>query len=202
MSRLTRDGTAEPVSRDQIFRHLRGLGNVHFPCSADHEQDWQPYPVDPYRYSAICDDHIASPSFYFLVKIIYQIQREQCLVVLSKITSTRYNAADIILIVHQKKRSLLLRPPIVTCPTSYFICIDSCYSYFFTFLDACGRSDDCLLLATATFRPPWLSRPNTCGLDDQVIAIGLTVETLTQGQRGWGGAAAAYPLRTILGRQI
>ena len=55
MSRLTRDGTAEPVSRDQILRHARGQGNVHFPCSADHEQDWQPYPADPY--SAICDDH-------------------------------------------------------------------------------------------------------------------------------------------------
>ena len=55
MSRLTRDGTAEPVSRDQILRHAQGQGNVHFPCSADHEQDWQPYPVDPY--SAICDDH-------------------------------------------------------------------------------------------------------------------------------------------------
>ena len=55
MSRLTRDGTAEPVSRDQIFRHARGQGNINFPCSADHEQDWQPYPVDPY--SAICDDH-------------------------------------------------------------------------------------------------------------------------------------------------
>ena len=55
MSRLTRDGTAEPVSRDQILRHARGQGNAHFPCSADHEQDWQPYPVDPY--SAICDDH-------------------------------------------------------------------------------------------------------------------------------------------------
>ena len=55
MSRLTRDGTAEPVSRDQILRHARGQGNVHFPCSADHEQDRQPYPVDPY--SAICDDH-------------------------------------------------------------------------------------------------------------------------------------------------
>ena len=55
MSRLTRDGTAEPVSRDQTLRHARGQGNVHFPCSADHEQDWQPYPVDPY--SAICDDH-------------------------------------------------------------------------------------------------------------------------------------------------
>ena len=50
-----RDGTAEPVSRDQILRHVRGQGNVHFPCSADHPQDWQPYPVDPY--SAICDDH-------------------------------------------------------------------------------------------------------------------------------------------------
>ena len=55
MSRLTRDGTAEPVSRDQILRHARGQGNNNFPCSADHEQDWQPYPVDPY--SAICDDH-------------------------------------------------------------------------------------------------------------------------------------------------
>ena len=54
MSRLTRDGTAEPVSRDQILRHARGQGNI-FSCSADHEQDWQPYPVDPY--SAICDDH-------------------------------------------------------------------------------------------------------------------------------------------------
>ena len=55
MSRLTGDGTAEPVSRDQILRHARGQGNVHFPSSADHEQDWQPYPVDPY--SALCDDH-------------------------------------------------------------------------------------------------------------------------------------------------
>ena len=48
MSRLTRDGTAEPVSRDQILRHTRGQGNINFPCSADHEQDWQPDPVDPY----------------------------------------------------------------------------------------------------------------------------------------------------------
>ena len=55
MSRLSRDGTAEPVSRDQILRHARGQGNINFPCSVDHEQDWQPYPVDPY--SAICDDH-------------------------------------------------------------------------------------------------------------------------------------------------
>ena len=55
MSRPTRDGTAEPVSRDQILRLGRGQGNVQFPCSADHEQDWQPCPVDPF--SALCDDH-------------------------------------------------------------------------------------------------------------------------------------------------
>ena len=62
MSRLTRNGTAEPVSRDQILRHARGQENVHFPCSADHEQDWQPYPVDPY--SAICDDHAYIHIYY------------------------------------------------------------------------------------------------------------------------------------------
>ena len=55
MSRLTRDGTTEPVSRDQTLRHAQGQGDIIFPCSADHEQDWQPDPVDPY--SAICDDH-------------------------------------------------------------------------------------------------------------------------------------------------
>ena len=31
MSRLTRDGTAEPVSRDQILRHARGQENIIFP---------------------------------------------------------------------------------------------------------------------------------------------------------------------------
>ena len=31
MSRLTLDGTAEPVSRDQIPRHARGQGNILFP---------------------------------------------------------------------------------------------------------------------------------------------------------------------------
>ena len=44
MSRLTLDGTAEPVSRDKILRReWTRTGNLHFPCSADHEQDWQPY---------------------------------------------------------------------------------------------------------------------------------------------------------------
>ena len=57
MSRLTRDGTPETVSRDQILRHERGQGNINFPCSADHEQDWQPYAVDPYS-CYICDDTV------------------------------------------------------------------------------------------------------------------------------------------------
>ena len=54
MSKLTRDGTAEPVSRDQMLRRERGQGNVHFCVSADHEQDWQTYPVDPYS-CYMCD---------------------------------------------------------------------------------------------------------------------------------------------------
>ena len=48
MRRLTRDGIAEPVSQDQMLRRERGQGKVHSLCSANHEQDWQPYPVDPY----------------------------------------------------------------------------------------------------------------------------------------------------------
>ena len=54
-SRLTRDGTAEP-SRETKFSGTHGDRGIFIClCSADHEQDWQPYPVDPY--SAICDDH-------------------------------------------------------------------------------------------------------------------------------------------------
>ena len=56
MRGLTRGRTAKPVTRDKILRRKRGQQqNTHFPCSAYHEQNWQPYPVDPY--SAIGDDH-------------------------------------------------------------------------------------------------------------------------------------------------
>ena len=55
MSRLTRDGMAEPFSRGQNLRCDWGQEKKHFPCSADHEQYWQSCPVDPY--SAISDDH-------------------------------------------------------------------------------------------------------------------------------------------------
>ena len=54
MSRLTRDGTAEPVSRDQVLRREHGQGNIHFRLSADLVQDWQPYLVDPY-FCYMCD---------------------------------------------------------------------------------------------------------------------------------------------------
>ena len=54
MSRLTREGTAEPVSRHQILRRERGQGIINFSCSADHEQDWHPYPDDPYH-CYMCD---------------------------------------------------------------------------------------------------------------------------------------------------
>ena len=39
---LTRDGTAEPVSRDEILKRERGQGNISiiFSFSVDHEQDW------------------------------------------------------------------------------------------------------------------------------------------------------------------
>ena len=58
MSRLTRGGTAEPVSsRDPILRRERGQGNIRFPCSADHVQHWQPYRVDPYP-CYMCDHTI------------------------------------------------------------------------------------------------------------------------------------------------
>ena len=79
MSRLTRDGTAEPVSLDQILRRERGLGNINFPCSADHEQDWQPYPVDPYScYS--CQKNSVLICFFNLAENNTITRRRQTLV--------------------------------------------------------------------------------------------------------------------------
>ena len=55
MSRLTRDGTAEPVSETKFSGANADRELFHFPCSADHGQDWQPYPVD--LYSCYMCDH-------------------------------------------------------------------------------------------------------------------------------------------------
>ena len=55
MSRLTRDGTAEPVSRDQILGRERGKEIFISLVQLTTSRIWQPYPIDPY--SAICDGH-------------------------------------------------------------------------------------------------------------------------------------------------
>ena len=70
MSRLTQDGTAKLVSRDQMLRRERGQGNIHSLCSADHEQVWQSYPVDPYS-----DDFT-----YILYLYILQQYRYICII--------------------------------------------------------------------------------------------------------------------------
>ena len=52
-------------------------GKYFFPCSADHEEDWQPYPVDPY--SASCDHHtnipfspcMESKSYFFPFRVMF-----------------------------------------------------------------------------------------------------------------------------------
>ena len=54
MSRLTRDGTAEPVSRDQIVRHERGQGNTIFPIQLTTCRTGNLTPVDPYS-CYMCD---------------------------------------------------------------------------------------------------------------------------------------------------
>ena len=45
-TRLARPNPQAPIMRTE--------GNNNFTCSADHVQDWQPYPVDPYS-CYICD---------------------------------------------------------------------------------------------------------------------------------------------------
>ena len=51
-----RDGRTSLVRSNSQAR-TRGQGNIQFPCSADHEQNWQPYPVDLYSAILLCDNH-------------------------------------------------------------------------------------------------------------------------------------------------
>ena len=59
-------GTGRPnPSRETNFSGANeDRGKNIFPCSADHEQDWQPYPVDPY--SAINNDHTCIYFYFYL----------------------------------------------------------------------------------------------------------------------------------------
>ena len=68
MSRLTRDGTTEPVSRDQILRHARGQGNIIFPVQLATSRIGNLNPVDPY--SAICYDHTYIHTYIIIIIII------------------------------------------------------------------------------------------------------------------------------------
>ena len=78
MTRLTRDGTAEPVPRDQILRHVWGQVNIYFPYSADHGQDWQPYPLDPYTLLYVMTIHTII--VYNYLSIFYYVLQWFCFV--------------------------------------------------------------------------------------------------------------------------
>ena len=49
-----RDDCRTRLARPNSEEERTWIGNIHFSCSADHEQDWQPYPVDLYSYY-MCD---------------------------------------------------------------------------------------------------------------------------------------------------
>ena len=68
MSGLTRDGRTRLASSNSKAR--TGTRKFHFSCSPDHEQDWQPYPVDPY--SAESSDHTqpSQPSRRLLLQTV------------------------------------------------------------------------------------------------------------------------------------
>ena len=78
MSRLTRDGTTELVLRD-IFSGRTGTRIFSFSCSADHEQEWQPYPVDS-NSAIICvmtthEDKLLNRSGPYRSVLIYMMDR-------------------------------------------------------------------------------------------------------------------------------
>ena len=77
MSKLTRDGTAGPDSRDQTLRRERGQRIINFPCSAaDHEQDWQHCTVVRAIHTNIVVLHSVNiPLFVLHVHIIQQQQK-------------------------------------------------------------------------------------------------------------------------------
>ena len=57
MSRLTRDGTAEPVSRDQILRHARGQGDMIFSVQLTTSRIGNLTRLSHTLLPGICDDH-------------------------------------------------------------------------------------------------------------------------------------------------
>ena len=67
-----RDEQADPgrdcrtrLARPNSQARTRTEWNINFARAADHEQDWQPYPVDPYS-CYMCVTHIPSVSIFLL----------------------------------------------------------------------------------------------------------------------------------------
>ena len=62
MSKLTRDWTAEPISRDQILRHARGQGNINLLVRLTTSRIGNlTRLIHTLLYvMAICDDHMAT----------------------------------------------------------------------------------------------------------------------------------------------
>ena len=55
-----------------------GIRRYIFSCSADHEQDWQPYPVDPYP-AILCDNHsYFLPGHFLLSKCFFELLTKIC----------------------------------------------------------------------------------------------------------------------------
>ena len=125
MSRLTRDGTAEPVSRDQILRRERGQSNINFPCSADHAQDWQPYPVD--SYSCHMRDHtnvkrsiVQVRVFLLFTRLVGGIGRVRLNTVLTTCyTVLVFNNCSIIVV--RRETGRVLHNPVYTVTSSGYV---------------------------------------------------------------------------------
>ena len=73
MSRLTPGGTTELILRDRILRRGRGQGKLIFLCSADHELDWQPYPVDPYSAESADHTYIRPRIISKTIPVLFQV---------------------------------------------------------------------------------------------------------------------------------
>ena len=74
----TKSSLGTKMSR--LAGHERGQGNIIFPCSTDHEQDWQIYPVDPLS-CYLCDRtyiHIFAADYHGIWFIVLMLARVEC----------------------------------------------------------------------------------------------------------------------------
>ena len=71
MTRLTRDGTAEPVSRDQNLRRERGQGMFIFPVQLTMCRNGNFTSVDPFPCNMMCDyTHNMNSNCIFVIQVV------------------------------------------------------------------------------------------------------------------------------------